>query len=518
MFNMLGNNVGVIISGLSVVTLGFIVATGYVKAPTDKAYIISGIKKEPRIVIGKATIKIPFLERKDELILQLIPIDVKTASTVPTGDYINVRVDSNVNIKVSTDEKLIQLAAQNFLGKESAYIAKIAREVLEGNVREIVGKMELQEMVKDRQKFAGLVKENAEPDLNAMGLEIISFNVQNFVDDSGVIENLGIDNIVSIKKNAEISKANSEKEISKAKSIAKKEANDAYVESEQSILTRNNELEIKKSDLRKEEAAKKAEADMSYKIHEEKQRKTLETVQADATITKQEKEIEIKQKEALIKENELEATVKKQADAEYYKKQKEAEAEVYEKQKLADAEQYKAKKEYEILKDKAEAELVAKKNEAEGITSVGEAEAAAIKAKLLAEAEGLSKKADAMAKMQQAAIVEMIVDRLPEIVKNAATPLAKVESITMYGEGNSAKLVEDVMMTSGKVIEGIQASTGLDIKSLLAGALGGKLLSTNKYEIDKIDEVVDNKLNETTDILEEEIDNGVIETTDTLGD
>lgn len=487
MFNMLANNVGIIISGLSVATLGFVVGTGYVKAPTDKAYIISGIKKEPRIIIGKATIKIPFLERKDELILQLIPIDVKTASTVPTADYINVRVDSNVNIKISTDEKLIQLAAQNFLGKSSGYIAGIAREVLEGNIREIVGKMRLEEMVKDRQKFAELVKENAEPDLNAMGLEIISFNVQNFADDSGVIENLGIDNIVSIKKNAEISKANSEKDIEKAKSQARQEANDARAESEQRIAIRNNELEIKKSDLKIKEDNKKAEADAVYRIQSEYQRKTLEEVAAEATIVKQQKAIEIKEKEALIREKELEATIKKEADAEYYRREKEADAKAYEQQKVADVEQYRKKKEYEILKDKADAELIAKQKEAEGITAIGKADAEAIKAKLLAEADGLDKKAEAMSKMQQAGIIEIVIDKLPEIVKNAAAPLTNVESITMYGEGNSAKLIEDVMTTSGKIIEGIEGTTGLDIKALLSGALGGKLLSSN-YDKVNIDE------------------------------
>ena len=132
----------IVIGGLSVAALG-VMGTGYVKAPTDKAYIISGLRKEPRIVTGKAAIKIPFLERKDELMLQLIQIDVKTASTVPTADYINVRADSNVNIKISKDEELIKLAAQNFLGKDTNYIATIAREVLEGNIREIIGKMKL---------------------------------------------------------------------------------------------------------------------------------------------------------------------------------------------------------------------------------------------------------------------------------------------------------------------------------------------------------------------------------------
>lgn len=487
MFNVLASNIGVIIGGLGVVGLGALCATGYVKAPTDRAYIISGIKKEPRIVIGKATIKIPFLERKDELILQLIPIDVKTASTVPTADYINVRVDSNVNIKISKKAELIQLASQNFLGKDGNYIAMVAREVLEGNMREIVGKMKLEEMVTDRQKFAELVKENAEPDLNAMGLEIISFNVQNFADDSGVIENLGIDNIVSIKKNAEISKANSEKEIAKAKSIARKEANDAQVEADQSIAIKNNELALKEADLQIKEDAKRAEADAVYRIQEEQQRKTLESVEAEATLMKQAKAIEIKEKESLIRERELEATIKKEADAENYRRMKEAEASAYEQERLADVEQYRAKKEYEILKEKAEAELVAKQKEADGITAVGIAEAEAVKAKLLAEAEGLDKKAEAMAKMQEPAVIEMIIDKLPEIVKNAATPLNNVDRITMYGEGNSAKLIEDVMMTSGKVIEGIEGSTGLNIKSLLAGALGGKILSNGGNDTQEID-------------------------------
>lgn len=499
MFNVLANNTGIIISGLGVVTLGAICASGYVKAPTDKAYIISGLRKEPRVVIGKATIKIPFLERKDELMLQLIQIDVKTSSTVPTADYINVKVDSNVNIKVSTEEELIKLAAQNFLGKDTHYIAGIAREVLEGNVREIVGKMNLEEMIRDRQKFAELVKENAEPDLRAMGLEIISFNVQNFADDSGVIENLGIDNIVSIKKNAEISKANSEKEIAKAKAMARKEANDAQVESDQHIAIKNNELALKKADLQIKEDAKRAEADAVYKIQEEQQRKTLETVKADADIKRQEKAIEVKEKEALVRERELEATVKKQADADAYERMKDAEASSYEQRQLADVEQYKAIKGYEILKEKADAELIAKQKEAEGISAVGKAEAEAIKAKLLAEAEGLDRKAEAMSKMQQAAVVEMIVDKLPEIVKNAASPLSNVDKITMYGEGNSAKLVGDVMTTTEKIMEGIEGSTGLSVKSLLAGALGGKIFGENNCNNIDVDSIANQVIDAITE-------------------
>ena len=158
---------------IAIVVIALIViflAVGYVKAPPDMAFIISGIKKKSKIVIGKAAIRIPFFERLDKLNLRLIPIDVKTSNAVPTADYININVDATVNVKISNEPEKLRLAAENFLNKNTEYIAGVAREVLKGNVREIVGKMKLAEMVSDRQKFATLVKENAEPDLAAMGL------------------------------------------------------------------------------------------------------------------------------------------------------------------------------------------------------------------------------------------------------------------------------------------------------------------------------------------------------------
>ena len=311
---------GVIIPvAVVVVILVLFLATEYVKASPDTAFIISGLRKQPKVLIGKAGIKIPFLEKKDALNLQLIPIDVKTSSAVPTADYINIRVDAAVNVKISDDEQRLGLAAQNFLNQPTDYIKQVAREVLEGNMREIVGKMNLEEMVSDRQKFATLVKENSEPDLAAMGLDIVSFNVQNFVDENGVIENLGVDNIVKIQKNAAISRAESEKEIARAQAIAKKEANDAQVSSELEIANA-----IAKA--QKEKAVVKAEADRESK-------------------------------EAQIN----------------------------------------------------------------------------------------------------------------------AEPLAKVDKITMYGEGNSEKLMKDIMGTLNQVTDGLKESTGIDLQAVLAGFAGAKI-------------------------------------------
>lgn len=448
--------------------------TGYVKASPDTAVIISGLRKNPKVLIGKAGVKIPFLERKDELNLQLIPIDVKTSNAVPTADYININVDATVNVKISDNEERLKLAAQNFLNKNSEYIGRVAREVLEGNVREIVGKMALEEMVSDRQKFAMLVKENAEPDLAAMGLDIISFNVQNFVDGNGVIENLGVDNIVKIQKNAAISRADSEKEIAKAQANAKREANEAEVNAESEIAKKQNELAIQKAELKKASDIKQAEADAAYKIQEEEQRKTVEITTADANIAKQEKEILLKQREAEVMEQALDAQVKKKAEADKFAKQQLADAQLYERQREAEAKKFETEKEAEAMKAQAEAKKFAMEQEAEGIRTKGVAEAEAIRAKSVAEAEGIEKKAEAMAKMGEAAVLEMYFKALPEVVKNAATPLNNVDKITMYGDGNSSKLMKDIMGTVVQVTDGLKESTGVDLQSVLSGFLAGK--------------------------------------------
>ena len=447
--------------------------SGYVKASPDTALIISGLRRKPKILIGKAGVKIPFLERKDELNLQLIPIDVKTSNAVPTADYININVDATVNVKVSDNEERLNLAAQNFLNQKPEYIGRVAREVLEGNVREIVGKMALEEMVSDRQKFAMLVKENAEPDLAAMGLDIISFNVQNFIDGNGVIENLGVDNIVKIQKNAAISRADSEKEIAKAQANAKREANEAEVNAASEIAKKQNELDIQKAELKKAADIKRAEADAAYKIQEEEQRKTVEITTANANIAKQEKEILLKQKEAEVMEQQLDAQVKKKAEADRFAKQQLADAELYERQREAEAKKFETEREADAMKAQAEARKYTMEQEAEGIRTKGVAEAEAIRAKAIAEAEGIEKKAEAMAKMGEAAVLEMYFKALPEVVKNAAQPLNNVDRITMYGDGNSAKLMKDIMGTVTQVTDGLKESTGVDLTAVLSGFLGG---------------------------------------------
>ncbi len=455
-----------------VLLLIILLCIGYVKAPPDMAYIISGIKKKAKIVIGKATIRIPFFERLDKLNLRLIPIDVKTSNAVPTADYININVDATVNVKISNEADKLRLAAENFLNRNTEYIASVAREVLEGNVREIVGKMKLEEMVSDRQKFANLVKENAEPDLAAMGLDIISFNVQNFVDGNEVIENLGIDNIVKIKKAAAIARAESERDIKVAQAAADKESNDAAVEAQTEIAKKQNELAIKKSELQMDADTKKAMADAAYEIQKEEQRKTIEVTTANADIAKQEREIELKQKEVAVKEQALEAEIKKQAEADRYAAQQRADAVLYQRQKDAEAKQFEIQREAEAKKAQAEADRFAKEQEAAGIRAVGEAEASAIQAKGLAEAEAMEKKAEAYAKYNKAAVAEMMIKVLPEVAGKIAEPLTQIDKITIIGGGEGVsggveQVAGNVPVVMTKLFESMKEATGIDLAEIV---------------------------------------------------
>lgn len=465
--------IGYIIAGVVVLLLLAIIATGYVKAPPDTAFIISGMRK--KIIIGKASVKFPFFDRIDKLSLKLIPIDVKTSNAVPTADYINITVDAAVNVKISGEPGKLALAAQNFLNQNIDYIGRVAREVLEGNMREIVGRMKLEEMVSDRQKFAELVKENAMPDLAAMGLDIVSFNVQNFADANGVIDDLGIDNISQIKKKAAIAKAEADKEIAIAKAEADRQANDAKVNADREIAIKNNELDIQRAELKKTVDAKKAEADAAYQIQQEEQRKTIEITSADANIAKQEKEIIVRQKMAEVQEKSLDAEVKKKAEADKYARQQKADAELYERQKNAEAKKFEVEQEAQAQKSRAEAERFTREQEAEGIRRLGEAEAEAIQAKGLAEAQAMEKKAEAYQKYTGAAVAEMLIKVLPDVAGKIAEPLKQIDKITIIGGDGSGvdNVASNVPAVMAKVFESMREATGIDL---------GEIVKANTYD------------------------------------
>ena len=447
---------------LIVIVALIILKAGYIKAPPDTALIISGMHKKPRVLIGKAGIRIPFFERVDSLSLGAIQIDVKTGSAVPTAEYINVRVDSTVSVRVGQNPEMIALAAQNFLNVDRDTIARKINDLLEGNIREIVGQMKLTDMVSDRKLFSEKVQENAVPDLARYGLELITINVQNFSDDNDVITNLGIDNVAQISKNAAIAKSNAEREIEVAKAENAKQANDAKVKAAEDIATRNNDLAIKQAQLQQEADTRKAQAAAATGIEEENQRKIKEVAATNANIAKAEREAELKQKQIQLKEYELDALVRKQAEADKFAAEKQAEADLIRRQKEAEARAYEAIKNAEAKKAQADADRYAAEQQAAGIQAVGAAEAAAIEAK-----------AEAQKKMGEASIIEMYFKALPDVVASAAAPLAKVDKIVQYGDGNSTKLVKDVMTSANQIMEAM-ADSGIDIKDMLTSALKKK--------------------------------------------
>lgn len=473
---MLENYLPVIIpAGIALILFVIIFAMGYVKAPPDKAIIISGIRRKPKVLIGKAGVKIPFLERKDTLIIKQISVDIKTDGYIPTLDFIGVNVDAIAKIKISTDSDGLALAMKNFLNMTEKEIISALTDSLQGNMREIIGTISLKEICTERKSFGDQVQEKAQKDMNALGIEIISCNIQKIADEKGLINALGQDNMAQIQKNAAIAKANADRDVAVAQAAAQKEANDARVAADETIAERENQLEIKRSELKKQSDEKKAEADAAYKIQEQEQRKTIEVAAANADIARQEREVDLKKREAEVKEQELAASIKKKADAEKYASEQAAEVELFKRKKDAEARRFEQEQEAEALKKKAEAEKYAKEQEAEGIRLVGEAEAEAIRAKGVAEAEGIDKKAEAMKKMGEASILEMFFNAYPQVMAAAAKPLENVDKITMYGDGNSTKLVGDIVNSSTQIFEGIKASTGIDLSAVIAGFLGGKM-------------------------------------------
>ena len=464
----------IIVGAVLVFFLIILFAAGYMKAPPDTAYIISGPFRR-RILIGRAGFRIPFFERVDKLSLRVMQVDVKTSEAVPTNEFINVNVDGVANIKISSNPDLLKKASEALLGMKQNELISLVTQVLEGNMREIVGSVGLKEMVQDRQGVAKKITENVVPDMEKLGIEVVNFNIQNFKDNAGTIENMGIDNVEQIRKNAQIAKANAQRDIAIATAEAAEQANAVKVESDKKIAEQNAELAVQEAHMKVKADTKKAEADAAYAIQQESQRKTIEITKAEADIAKREKEAELAEKEIAIKERQLDAEIRKQADALNYKIAKEADALNYKIAKEAEADLVKRQKEAEAMAYEAMKRAEAQKAEADALRFAMEQEAKGIRAKGLAEAEAIEKKAEAQKKMGEASVIEMYLQALPEVVKNAATPLSRTDKIVMYGDGNATKVVKDVMTSASQIMEGMKESTGIDISAILAGMAGGKV-------------------------------------------
>ena len=493
---------------IAVVLMIILIKSCWKVAGTNEVLIISGMGKVKKKT-GGGIFVIPLLQRVQRMTLENIQVDFTSRNEIPTQDAIHVLVDAVANMSISLDPSRQAIAASKFAGYSVAQIREIVIPVLEGNIREIISQTRFEDLIRgDKKAFAEKIQENVTPNLADLGIDLTTFNIQNFSDRNGVIQDLGVDNIEKIRKEASIAAAKAKAEVAVAQAQADKEANDAKVAAATEIAQKQTEFAIRKAELQKQADTEQAKADAAKQIEAENQRREQEIATANANLARQEKEIELQERAVAIKEKALEAEIKKTAeakkyaeqqaaDAALYKTQKAAEADLFERQRQAEAAMIEAEKKAAADLALAQAEAAAKKALADAVKAQGEAEAAAaqakglaeaeaIKAKLQAEADGLREKAEAMKQYGDAAMADMQMqaiktyfEQLPEIARAVGEGYQGVDKIVMLGN-DSGQLAGNIMSTTTQISEGLSESIGIDLKGLLTGMLGAKIVTNGE--------------------------------------
>ena len=481
----IGNIMPWLIGGGVLLILIIIFMCNYIKVPPNVALIVSGRKHKYkvkdaegkeivkrfgyRIVRGGATFVIPFFERVDKLNLGIMQVDIKTGQPVPSQEYIGVMVDGVANIKIGSDDVSVATAAEQFLGWKQQEIAAVAMQVLEGNMREIIGRMTIADLVQNRDKFANETQNAAPADMRNMGLEIVNITIQNFSDNDGVLDTLAVKNIAEKKRDADIARAEAQRDTVIRQSIADQEGNKARAEANATIAEQNKVLELRRAQFRAEQDRAKADADLAYQVQQENARKELETERAAAELIRLQKETELQAQQVQIQREKLSIDVRERAEAERDAKIAAAEAERAVTQARAEAELYKAEKE-------AEANLISAQREAEAKFILAQKEAEAIRMKGEAEAEAMLKKAEAMKQYGQAAMMQMVIDKLPDMAKAVSEPLSKTDKIILFGEGGATSMARDTAGTMLQTFEAVKDAVGLDIPRMLKDVTTGGLI------------------------------------------
>lgn len=458
------------------------------KVSQDKALVVTGLKK--RVISGGGGLVIPLFEKTDAISLENMKIEVKIDGAL-TGQGVNIRADGVAVLKVKSDQESILAAVEQFnTGREKETIDVIkdtAKDVLEGKLREIVSKLSVEEIYKDREKFASQVQEVAAVDLAEMGLEIKAFTIRDISDSNGYLEALGKKRIAEVKRDANIAEAEANMETKIKTADANREGEAARLVSETQIAESTKEKELKVQAYRKDQETEKAKADLAYEIEASKVQQEVEKEKMQVLIVKKQKEIELAEEEmkiqivkkqreielaeqeALRMERELEATIVKQADADKYSVEKKAEADKYSAEKRADSDKY---KEIQVAMAVAEAIKLKGQASAEAKRAEGMAEVEIIRLKGIAEAEAMAKKAEAFKQYNDAAVTQMIIEKLPEIAKAVAEPLSKTEKIVIVDSGNgqgkgAAKVSGYVTDILASLPETVNALTGINLKDVL---------------------------------------------------
>lgn len=306
-FNLLPAAVGIMV-------LVLVFESCWRKCPPDKLMIVSGAGKM-RSVSGKGTFVIPLLQRVDTLSLGAVQVQLTTENDIPTQDAILIHACAVANFQIGQTPELIETASKNYLNMDKEEMTRQVTEVMLGKMREVIGQMDLKELMRDRESFNAKVFDGSKDDLANLGLELRTFNVQDFSDSQGIIRSMGADQAAEIKKEAEL----------------------VQIKAAEEVAIRQNQLDLKQADLKKQADKAKAEADMvKATVTAEKQRE-LYIAQQEAEIAAETKKVERGERQADVRERELNATVKKQAEADRYAAEQAAEADLYKRTKQAEA-------------------------------------------------------------------------------------------------------------------------------------------------------------------------------------
>ena len=460
----------VVLVGVILLMLLVVFVSKYQTAQPDEALIISGsylgvknVHKDDsgnklKIVRGGGAFVLPVFQRSNRLSLLSSKLDVSTPE-VYTEQGVPVMADGTSIIKIGSSVEEIATAAEQFLGKSREELENEAREVLEGHLRSILGSMTVEEIYQNRDKFSQSVQEVASVDLAKMGLIIVSFTIKDVRDKNGYLDSLGKPRIAQVKRDAEIAEAEALKETRIKKAQAEKESQEAELGRQTEIAEATKEKELKLAAYKEEQDIAKAKADQAYNLESAVAQQKVVAQEMEVKVIERQKQIELEEKEITRREKQYDSEVKKKADADRYAKEQEALA-------------MKAKEVAEAEAEKFRVEAMAEANAAQ-VRMDGQAKADAILAQGQAQAEAKEKIAEAFKQYGEAAVLSMVLDMLPDLVKEASQPLGNIEKITVVDTGQGGKDSGANKITNyatnllASSQETLKETTGLDVKDLL---------------------------------------------------
>lgn len=450
----------VLIILLTVLIAGMLLARNYIKVAPNEVAVFSGRKRTLpdgktvgyRLVKGGASLRIPLLEKVDYLSLNVltIPLEIKRAYTLMG---VPVSVKAVANVKIKSDDVSLQAAAERFLGVDQDEMHKVIFQTLEGHLRSILGTLTVEEINGDRQSFAQKLTSEAAVDLERMGIGVDVLTIQEISDEHDYLDSLGKKRTAEVKRDAEIGKAEADRDAKIKSSLAYQEGEKVRLEAEANIAQAQRDLEIKKARYLAEIESERARAEQAGPLARAQAQQAVVAEEVKVERIRTQEQIGVQEQEVQRKSRELEATVERPAEAQknaaILKAEAAKQAAILEaegkKQALiaiAEAEQERLKKEGLGRAAAIEAEG---KAEAAKIEAIGLAQAKAIEAQGLAEAAAILKKADAWKQFNEAARLQTILEKLPSILQAStgifgavAAPLGNIDKVIVIEQGNGS--------------------------------------------------------------------------------